>query len=63
MRDSLENLEKYKAEILENNPQLQSVSDHIKGNRLLGGDFKREFASFFPSFDALEETYNHIFEL
>lgn len=63
MRDSLENLEKYKAEILEKNPQLQSVSDHIKGNRLLGGDFKREFASFFPSFDALEEMYDHITEL
>lgn len=63
MKDSLENLEKYKAEILENNPQLQSVSDHIKGNRLLGGDFKREFATFFPSFDALEETYDHIFAL
>lgn len=63
MKDSLENLEKYKAEILENNPQLQSVSDHIKGNRLLGGDFKREFATFFPSFEALEETYDHIFAL
>lgn len=63
LSDSLENLRKYKAELLENNPQLQSVSDHMKGNKLLGGDFKRKFAAFFPSFDALEEMYDHITEL
>lgn len=61
MKGSREELQKYKDEILELNPQLKAVADRTDSIRPT--KFRQMFDSSFPSFDRLEESYDRIFAL
>lgn len=61
MKGSREELQKYKDELLELNPQLQQVADRTTS--IKPSEFKQMFGSSFPSLDSLEESYDRIHAL
>ena len=58
LQATLEQLQAYKAEILELNPQLQVVADSVE--RIGSTRFEQKFGFSFPSFDKLVESYDRM---